>query len=879
MQEHATQKIAVLFTDMKGSTSFYKKHGNLAGRIMIQKLYDMLFPIVKQHGGTVVKTIGDAVMAYFFSAGEALLASIAMQMKLAEYNKDHDEDDQLLIKIAINYGYGIIEKNDVFGDVVNIAGKIISYCDARSIIVSGPVYEAVEEASPVAFHPFQLDGRQSQLKDLSLYTVDWETGVTQRAAESLFLLSLSCKSSGFPERSRRAVADIFPAIKQHADRIVDAGENGINATFRNMTVCLETAQQALQKMLDFTAATSEPPCDIKVGLHVLEDTGAEEDNFRDGFEEALRACTNAGSYEIVVSDRLYQLLSRKYKKACIQKHVPAEKTAPLYILHWQGLGEGKSVLTSLIPEDPASVDAPSCFYCGSSRHQTGLCPSKYIRTATNCLERLAYVPFKTLQQVFYENFNTIVQPITKGSDEKQFEILSKEASTDPYALAFFSYYEIFELFQLRSLHDVYLESTDKGKKHAKPRELRLGEECLRVSRLSESEEWFHKAIKEYAHDYRPHVALGIVAMEGASPEKALSHFRKALSFSLSDMQKCYIGILTARVYEVAGSLSHAKKEVEEVLRIFHTWPDIKYYHGVLLAKLGHVDDALRIFSTLVRQSPRYFLMVFLNPELQCIKNELILLLNRHLSAIRARSGGCLEKITKIIQEADTWLDREGADYTKAHELYQKACGFSRDESLAGLLDIEGIEITITTLARNSLDKHRNSLRKKLGYFKNIADQHAEYLVCFPYRNVVSRKDVKLDDDFRTLLDTAKKIVDIKTVQSLKRADALMERLSKESERLLSNRKRLELIKRSFFVGECSLKTALCFMITTAMATAVCTLVLLLYQAYEHSLSAMSSPQFLNYLKFGFYAGLAAGGAGTGVWIKKNFADLYKKIES
>ena len=62
------KKIAVLFTDIKESTAFYKAHGNLAGRGMIQKIDDMLFPVIKSYRGVIVKTIGDSIMAYFLSA-------------------------------------------------------------------------------------------------------------------------------------------------------------------------------------------------------------------------------------------------------------------------------------------------------------------------------------------------------------------------------------------------------------------------------------------------------------------------------------------------------------------------------------------------------------------------------------------------------------------------------------------------------------------------------------------------------------------------------------------------------------------------------------------------------------------------------------------
>ncbi|MEI6126955.1 MAG: adenylate/guanylate cyclase domain-containing protein, partial [Pseudomonadota bacterium] len=77
-----SQKAAILLTDIQGSTAFYKDHGNLAGRIMIQKHNDLLFPIIKAHLGTVVKTMGDSILAYFISPQQAFRASIAIQKKL-----------------------------------------------------------------------------------------------------------------------------------------------------------------------------------------------------------------------------------------------------------------------------------------------------------------------------------------------------------------------------------------------------------------------------------------------------------------------------------------------------------------------------------------------------------------------------------------------------------------------------------------------------------------------------------------------------------------------------------------------------------------------------------------------------------------------------
>ena len=65
LQSEYTRDVTLMFTDIKGSTSFFERRGDIEGRSMIQEHNDILFPIIKDHKGTVVKTIGDAVMASF----------------------------------------------------------------------------------------------------------------------------------------------------------------------------------------------------------------------------------------------------------------------------------------------------------------------------------------------------------------------------------------------------------------------------------------------------------------------------------------------------------------------------------------------------------------------------------------------------------------------------------------------------------------------------------------------------------------------------------------------------------------------------------------------------------------------------------------------
>ena len=63
--QDSVKKIAVLFTDIVGSSKFFKSHGDTAGRKMLRQHQEMASPAVVDHGGIVVKVLGDSIMAYF----------------------------------------------------------------------------------------------------------------------------------------------------------------------------------------------------------------------------------------------------------------------------------------------------------------------------------------------------------------------------------------------------------------------------------------------------------------------------------------------------------------------------------------------------------------------------------------------------------------------------------------------------------------------------------------------------------------------------------------------------------------------------------------------------------------------------------------------
>ena len=85
--EAAVGQVALLFTDLRGSTALYERVGDAAAFNMVREHFAFLASIVRDHDGAVVKTIGDAVMASFGDPADAVKAALAMQARIAEFNR------------------------------------------------------------------------------------------------------------------------------------------------------------------------------------------------------------------------------------------------------------------------------------------------------------------------------------------------------------------------------------------------------------------------------------------------------------------------------------------------------------------------------------------------------------------------------------------------------------------------------------------------------------------------------------------------------------------------------------------------------------------------------------------------------------------------
>jgi len=185
----AVKDIALLFTDLKGSTALYDRIGDLNAFALVQRHFERLQDVTVRHHGAIIKTIGDAVMAAFLSPADAVAAALAMRAEIAGFNRGQP-DRQLILKIGIHKGAAIAvtlnERLDYFGQTVNIASRVQHLADADEIYVSENAYE--DDAVKAALEPFPVDSKIAKLRgvqqDLRVFRIAAPTALEGSSAPS-----------------------------------------------------------------------------------------------------------------------------------------------------------------------------------------------------------------------------------------------------------------------------------------------------------------------------------------------------------------------------------------------------------------------------------------------------------------------------------------------------------------------------------------------------------------------------------------------------------------------------------------------------------------------------------------------------------------------
>ena len=190
-----TRKLAVImFTDMVG---YSKKVGeNETGALQLLTEHNaILRPQIEAHNGNVIKTIGDAFMADFDSAANAVNCAVEIQRLLAHRNVSA-AGDPIEVRVGIHVGDVIYREDDVFGDGVNIASRIEPLAGSAQIFVSRDVASMTlgKVDSPVKYvDTYEL---KNISRPVQVYEVLWDPCRVDEATSILNTMPKAKKAGG-----------------------------------------------------------------------------------------------------------------------------------------------------------------------------------------------------------------------------------------------------------------------------------------------------------------------------------------------------------------------------------------------------------------------------------------------------------------------------------------------------------------------------------------------------------------------------------------------------------------------------------------------------------------------------------------------------------
>jgi class 3 adenylate cyclase len=150
MAETRRKLTTILSADVQDYTRLMgqDEEGTLA---TLKRYRDAMARLIAAHGGRVVNTWGDGLIAEFPSVVEAVRAAVDTQNELASHNLERSPTTRMMFRIGINLGDVIADGEDIYGDGVNIAARLQSQAEPGGIVISNTVYDQVRNKIAVGF--------------------------------------------------------------------------------------------------------------------------------------------------------------------------------------------------------------------------------------------------------------------------------------------------------------------------------------------------------------------------------------------------------------------------------------------------------------------------------------------------------------------------------------------------------------------------------------------------------------------------------------------------------------------------------------------------------------------------------------------------------
>jgi len=152
VEERLPRKLAaILYADVAGYSRLTGEDEDATHRRLAEYL-DRIAAIIERHGGRVMHYAGDAVLAMFEAVIDALTCAAQVQSDLKTRNEDLPDERKIEFRIGVNLGDVIEDRDDIYGDGVNVAARLESLAVPGGICISESVHTAVGNKLPFDYN-------------------------------------------------------------------------------------------------------------------------------------------------------------------------------------------------------------------------------------------------------------------------------------------------------------------------------------------------------------------------------------------------------------------------------------------------------------------------------------------------------------------------------------------------------------------------------------------------------------------------------------------------------------------------------------------------------------------------------------------------------
>lgn len=765
--ESLTKKIAVFFTDIVGSTEFFKVYGDEHGREMLQNHYNTASSIITRFNGHIIKYIGDSIMAYFKDPLDALKAAIHLQQKTQTHNKK-SRVLPVKIRVGIHYGNVLFEQEDIYGDVVNIASKLTNIADADKIYISTELYNQIKDTPFVHFEIVDHTGKKNVPDGLIFYSVTWDEELILDIENIIFFISpvMMPNNNIFYGFWKGFIKNDDVYLKDKIKRQTISNDDSLILYIKDTSWTLDVAKY----LMDSLGKNIKIIKDMGfVPVYFVIDNVNDAGNDISLFEEYKKYISPGYIY---ISEDAFVVTGDIDIESIKKPHINAGSKRLYRLLH----PEEKKKEVELFCYGYILTEGPyrPCFYCGSRKHTPARCSTKDLPEITGAISKLAYYPMDRINNLFF-NLSILQEFQSSGA-------LHNEGNHEQ-KMAYEAFFEPTRVFQLRFLKTIWNcaeQDWTSAKNVSSINEgglIWLAYDSLRISDYKNVEACLEKAIENMPDNFRIYCIHGLLSIEKEDMENGEKYLKRAIKIAKNKIQKDYLCLLLARLYYLENRYNEAYKVINDVITQDPLCLDA-YYLGIKIdLKMGKPGKATGTLMDLIQDNRDYFIYAFIDCELFPYRDIITETLEKIFKKAKQNAMEEAKEVEKEFLDTREFMNPETVSDLEGY--FIKIKNLIGQNSFFGYLDASSMCYAAKSKIYDILKEKRKSIKKTVEGIYNRITGGLDQIKTLRYKRFANEYKARLEK-LSMEIDTISSSIEHASLKELEGMHSMSIKIEKET---------------------------------------------------------------------------------------------------